>query len=216
MSSKSHIFKGKKKSQAKGKQPDSLLDIPHPPTVNGLELRHSVTLRYRVVTGGRYSITFQNLLDTLCVAIAPTILIDLFQAVKIRRVRIWSNFVPMVNNSSISLEYSGTSAGLVGDHAIHTDTAIGISPAYISAKPSSRSLAYDYQVSSASVAFTLNVNAGDVIDLELSFRSQYALLNAPAFSASVGSTAGAQYIRSFDGLATAGANFTPEYAFAQA
>ncbi len=188
----------------------------HPPQLNGIELRHAVTLRYLTGAAANVytSITFANLLDTLLVALTAVTAQDLFQTVKIRRVRVWS--VPALGTtSSVSVEFSGVTAGIVGDQAIHTDTSMGIEPAYVSARPSPKCLAADYQVSSAAVAFILNCPPGSVLDLELSFRSQYATANAAAAVAPVGATPGAQYIRGCDGLATAASQFVPEYGLAQ-
>jgi hypothetical protein len=190
--------------------------ISHPPQINGLELRHGVTLRYRVAgTATSTAITFQNLLDTMLVATTATAGTDLFQAVRVRRVQIWA--CPALGSaSSVSLEFAGVTAGLVGDQAVHTDTSMGIQPAHVSARPSTRSLASDFQLSSNATAFTLSCPAGSVVDVELSFRSQFApSANATAQNALVAATAGVQYLRGLDGTATAGSNFVPELAIAQ-
>lgn len=189
--------------------------ISHPPQINGLEVRHGATLRFRVTAAATYTVTYANLLDTMLVATDATTGTNLFQAVKIRRVRVWG--MPAVGASgSVSVEFSGTTAGLVGDQAIHTDTSMGVQPAHVDARPSRRSLAAEYQINSASTAFKLIVLAGSVVDVELSFRSQYAPgVNVGATNALVGATAGVQYLRGLDGLATATSNFVPELAGAQ-
>jgi len=188
--------------------------IPHPPQLNGIELRHSVTLRFRAVANAALTVSFQNLLDTMLVATTAVAGTDMFQTVKVRRVQVWA--VPIIGGAaSVALEFGGTTAGIVGDQAIHTDTSMGIQPAHISARPSAKSLASDFQLASAAVAFILTCPLGSVIDLELSFRSQFNSVNAAAANALVGATAGSQYLRGFDGLATAGSNFVPEYVFGQ-
>jgi len=189
--------------------------ISHPPQLNGIELRHSVTLRFRATAAfaGTF-VTFQNLLDTMLVATTATVAADLFQAVKIRRVRIWG--MPAVGSSaSVSVEYSGVTAGIVGDQAIHTDTSMGVQPAHVDARPTARCLCADYQVNSSNAAFLITGPAGSVIDVEASFRSQYAVLNALAQNATVAATAGVQYLRGLDGLAVATSNFVPEYTLGQ-
>lgn len=189
--------------------------ISHPPQINGLEVRHGVTLRFRATAATTTNVTFQNLLDTMLVATSATAGTNLFQTVKIRRVRVWG--MPAVGASgSVAVEFSGTTAGLVGDQAIHTDTSMGVQPAHVDARPSRRSLAADYQVSSANVAFTIAVLAGSVVDVELSFRSQFAPnSNAAAQNALAAATAGIQYLRGLDGLATATSNYVPELGGAQ-
>jgi len=188
--------------------------ISHPPQLNGIELRHSVTLRYRATAAFSTFITFQNLLDTLLVATTAVAGTDLFQTVRIRRVRIWG-MLAVGAASSVSVEFAGVTAGIVGDQAIHTDTSMGVQPAHVDAKPMTRSLASDFQVSSGAAAMLISGPAGSVVDVELSFRSQYAVSNNAAANALVGATAGQQYIRGLDGLATAGTNFVPEYTAGQ-
>ena len=193
---------------------NALSVIPHPPQLNGIELRHTVTLRYRATAAFTNSITFQNLLDTMLVATTATAGTDLFQTVRVRGVRMWG--MPAVGAaSSVWLEFSGLVAGAVGDQAIHTDTSMGVQPAHVSARPSARSLASNFQLSSAAVAFGIQGPAGCVIDVELSFRSQFANNNAAAQNALVAATAGQQYLRGLDGLATATSNFVPEYTIGQ-
>lgn len=188
--------------------------ISHPPQLNGIELRHSVTLRFRATAAFLAQITFQNLLDTLLVATTAIAGSDLFQTVRVRRVRIWG--IPAVGGSaSVSVEFSGVTAGAVGDQAIHTDTSMGIQPAHVDARPNARSLAANNQLSSAAIAFLISGPAGSVVDVELSFRSQFAVANAAAQNALVGAAAGTQYVRGLDGIATAGSNFVPEYTAGQ-
>lgn len=188
--------------------------ISHPPQINGIELRHGVTLRYRATAAVANNITFQNLLDTILVATTAVAGTCMFQTVRVRRVRIWG--MPAVGaTSSVSVEFSGVTAGIVGDQAIHTDTSMGVQPAHVDARPSRKSLAADYQLNSAAIAFAITGPAGSVIDVELSFRSQFAGGNAAAQNALVGATAGQQYLRGLDGLATATSNLVPEYTVGQ-
>lgn len=188
--------------------------VSHPPQINGLELRHSATLRFRVTAAvSNFDITFNNLMDTILVATTATAGTRMFQAVKIRRVRVWG--MPAVGAaSSVALEFSSVTTGVIGDQQIHTDTSMGVQPAHVDARPSSRSLAYDYQLGSTAIAFNLSCPAGSVIDVELSFRSQYVANNGGTL-ALVAATAGSQYLRGLDGLATATSNFVPEYTLAQ-
>jgi len=189
--------------------------ISHPPQIDGIELRHGVTLRFRATAAfTNQQVSYQNLLDLLLVANTATAGTDLFQTVKIRRVRIWG--MPAIGTAtSVSVEFPGVATGLVGDQCIHTDTSMGVQPAHIDARPSRRSLASDYQVNSASIAIFLSGPAGSVVDLELSFRSQFGSQNTAVQNALVAATAGVQYVRGLDGLATAGSNFIPEYTFGQ-
>lgn len=188
----------------------------HPPQINRLELTHSATLRFlsASVSAGRTNVTFQNLLDLMLVATTATVGIDLFQAVRVRRVRMWraiSGTTPSFTPTSLSLEFAGDTTGIVGDQDIHTDTSMGVVPAHISARPSNNSLSSKWQVSSNNTAFYMFAPTGTVIDVELSYRSQFGPnVNAAAQNALVGATAGTQYLRGLDGVAAATTNFPPE------
>jgi hypothetical protein len=186
--------------------------ISHPPQLDGIELRHSTTMRFVAGSAFAGSITFQNLLDTYVVATTATAVSDVFQTVKIRRVQVWA--LPVIGGaSSVSVEFAGTTAGIVGDQVIHTDTSMGVQPAHVDCRPGLRSLASDYQLSSAAVAMVLACPAGSVIDVHLSFRGQFGV-NAAAQNAAAGAVAGGFYLRGLDGLATAATQFLPAFALA--
>lgn len=185
--------------------------LSHPPQINGIEVRHAATLRYVTNAAVAQAITFQNLLDTILVAVTAVLGYDLFQTVKIRRVRVWA--VPVIGAATaVSVEFSGVTAGIAGDQAIKTDTSMGIQPAHVDTRPNSKALASDYQVNSAAVAFFITCPSGSVVDVELSFRGAYAAgPPTAAQNALVGATVGAEYLRGLDGLASATTKFTPEY-----
>jgi hypothetical protein len=201
--------KNSKRNRASGARIKNRV-LTHIPQINGLEIRHGVTLRFRNVAAATLTISFQNLLDTMLVATTAIAGFNLFQTVRIRQVRVWG-LSAVGTATSASLEFSGTTTGVSGDQAIHTDTSMGVSPLYICASPSKRALASEYQLSSAAVAFTLQVPAGCVIDCDLSFRSGFATAPVAAANALVGANPGAQYVRGLDGLAVAATNFPVEY-----
>jgi hypothetical protein len=175
--------------------------IPHPPQLNGYELRHSVALRFVANASLSVNITFQNLMDTILFAASATAGYNVFQTVKVRRVRVWS--VPVIGNAAtVIVEYSGVTPGITGDQALHADTSMGIQPAYVSCRPSRRSLASNYQLNSGALAFTLTCPSGSVVDVELSFRGAFGLAVAEQ-NALVGAVTGATYLRGLDGKPTA-------------
>jgi len=210
------MIKRSKKTSGRGSQkPQRPLQVAmtHPKQVNGLELRHSVTLRFKVIAAANSTaISFQNLLDAFLVANTAIAGSQVFQTVRIRSVEVWG--MPAIGaTTSVAVEFSGITAGISGDQSIHTDTSMGIEPAHVLAAPSRRSLAADFQLSSGATAFIVSAPAGGVIDVNLSYRGQFVATTAVA-NALVGATAGAFYLRGLDGIG-AGTNFTPEYNFAQ-
>jgi len=181
--------------------------ISHPPQIPSFEIRHGVRLRFVTNAAISIGITYQNLLDTILFAASATTGFDVFASVKVRRIQVWS--LPAVGGAStVSVEFSGLTAGSTGDNKLHTDTSMGIQPAYVSAKPSMKSLASNYQIASNAGAFSLVCPTGSVIDAELSFVGQYVSSTA-AQNALVGATAGSTYLRGLDGKAAATTNIPP-------
>jgi hypothetical protein len=179
--------------------------ISHPPQLNGIELRHSVAMRFTTSASISTTITFQNLLDLWLFAASATAVYDIFQSVKIRRVRVWA--VPVLGNAAtVLVEFGGLVAGITGDQVVHTDTSMGVQPAHVDCRPNVRSLASNYQIGTANEAFALICPSGSVIDVELSYRGAFATAQV-AQNVAVGATTGAIYIRGLDGLAVATSKF---------
>lgn len=183
--------------------------ISHPPQLNGIELRHGVTMRFITTGACDNDITFQNLLDTYLVGTGAATVAQVFQSVKIRRVQVWA--LPAIGGASaVSVEFSGATAGIVGDQVIHTDVSMGVQPAHVSCRPSKRALAAEFQLSSTAIAMHIVCPTGSVVDCELTFHGQFGASTA-AQNAGVSTSAGVFYLRGLDGLATATTKFKPDY-----
>jgi hypothetical protein len=148
-------------------------------------------------------ITFADLLDTMLVATTAVVTYDLFDLVKIKRIRVWGQ-AALGTPSTVEVQFNSTT----GDSTIHTDTSLGIKPAFVQCRPSPKSLASFWQASAAGNAFVVTAPAGSVIDVFLVFKSSN---QAPvvAQNLAVGATVGEFYWRGLDGLAIAGTNFPP-------
>jgi len=158
-------------------------------------------------SGTTQNVSFQNLLDTFLVASGVNAVWDLFQAVRIRAVEVWC--VPVIGNAStVEVQFLGNVAGQYGKPQVFTDTSMGVQPAHVRAVPNRKSTLSLWQQSSADVAFQLICPTGSVVDLELSFIGRFGVPLA-AQNASAATSAGALYIRGFDGLAVATTKFTP-------
>jgi len=194
------------KKRAVGRKPTRMV-IPHPPPVGNLNIVHSTRLRFVTNTAVSSDVTFQNLLDLILVGSGATTLADLFAQVRLRRISVWST--PAIGGvSTIEIKFQGATAGAVGDYKVHTDSSMGIEPAYLSVKPARMSQAAQFQISSADIAFVLTAPTGSVVDVELSFRGVPALAVASQ-NAGVAVTAGAWYFRGLDGVAIATTKYTP-------
>jgi len=182
--------------------------IPHPPPIPDYGITHTTKLRF--ITNAaqvQTSITFQNLLDTINVALTTVTAAELFQAVRVREVELWAT--PVIGGAtSVQVEFNGTVAGIIGDTKIHTDTSMGIEPAHVRARPAARSGVALFQASVADQAFALTCPNGTVVDVSLTFRGRPGGF-APTQNAPVGATAGAWYYRGLDGLAAGATQFLP-------
>jgi hypothetical protein len=182
--------------------------IPHPPQLGSFGITHSTRLRFIVNAAVNQTvITFQNLLDLINVAASAATAYQLFESVRIRSVEMWAT--PVIGNATtVQVEFAGASAGIRGDSKIHTDTSMGIEPAYVLARPASMSGAALFQSSGANTAMILTCPSGTVIDVALTFRglpgAATATQNVP-----VAATTGAWYYRGLDGLAIAVTVFVP-------
>jgi len=113
------------------------------------------------------------------------------------------------NAATVQVIFDGVSAGSVGDQRLHTDTSMGIQPAHVKCRPSPKSLASTFQITSNNTAFYVGCPSGSVVDVELTFVQSSTLTAVATQNVLVGAVAGAPYWRGLDGLAIATTKFTP-------
>lgn len=179
-----------------------------PREIRAYEIRHGTRLRFHTSAAIAGNITWQNLLDTILMVTTSTTASDLFYAVKLRKVSVWT--VPVIGQTSdITVIFDATDVGFVGDRQVHTDTSMGIRPAFVSCSPTRDSLASKWQLSSNKTAFYLDCAAGSVVDIDLSFRADALGASVPAQNAVVSGVVGTVAYRGLDGLASASTKFEP-------
>jgi hypothetical protein len=183
------------------------LQIPHPPSIGSFAVTHNVRLRFVANAAVNVNVSWQNILDTIVTASTALSLQDVFHIVRIRRIQVWSIPAQGTTNT-VSVAFTGLTTAWAGDAAVHTDTSMGVEPAYVSARPARRSVAADFQLSATSSAFTLICPVGSVIDLEATFRNVPGK-TVTALNASVGAIIGAMSFRGLDGLPAASTALTP-------
>jgi hypothetical protein len=178
-------------------------------SIPNVAIDHVVKVRYVSTATTSLGISYRNLLDSILVATTATAGAQLFDLVKIRRVEMWCYNPSGV--ATITLQFVGRTDGLIGDDKSHTDTSMGLEPAYLSAKPDARSQASQFQQSNTAVAFNIYCPIATVVDLHLSFRTAMEGVSATSVQqALVAGSAGLVYYRGFDGLATASTKFLPQ------
>jgi hypothetical protein len=186
-----------------------LRTIPRPLSIPNVAINHVVKLRYVATADATVAVSYRNLLDSILIATSATTGVQLFDIVKVRKVELWCYNPSGV--ATVSVHFVGRTDGSIGDDKAHTDTSMGLEPAYLSIKPDPKSQASQFQQSSAAVAFNVYCPIATVIDLHLSFRTAMEGNSATSVQqALVSGSAGLVYYRGFDGLATSSTKFGPK------
>lgn len=140
-----------------------------PPFVPTISLSH----RFRFTNGtnaGSYLITRGNVLNLILYATSAITSVRLFEAVRVKRVEIWSNPTALGSApTSVSLEW----LGVQGPSTFHSDTTMGVSPAHIVTQPPANSSDRWWSMSGQNEAdnlFGLSLPADSVVDVTLELR----------------------------------------------
>jgi len=148
---------------------------------------------------GNFTITRGNLLNLMVVATTTTTVARIYTGIKLKRVQIWVN-PPVVGDPSLqcSLEWVGENSPSV----LHSDSTMGVRPAYISSKPPLDSSNRWWSMSGSQEAdplFSLSLPVGSVIDITTSIRfvDNEAAVNEGGI---VGALVGTVYYNYLDGV----------------
>jgi hypothetical protein len=202
MSSNSNMKRGKSggNHQNKPRRVNNRSLIPHPPPIKSYGITHDVRVRFQSGSAIDQVITFQNLLDVINISTSATTATGLFTQVRLNAVELWAT--PVTGAPvTISLIFSGVSAGAAGDLKLHTDTSMGIEAAHVKASPDRLTQAGQFQPNVTDTAFTLACPTGTVIDVSMSLRNAISGTATEVQNAPVGATAGVVYYRGLDGVA---------------
>ncbi len=186
----------------------------HPPVIRNAQLTYNVRRRFISNASFASGISSANLLDGICVATTTTVGKQLFQAVRVKSVEAWCTTVGgVIGPITVSVEFSQPNGAAnylaTGDQLLHTDTSLGLEPAHVKCRPSSKSLASFFQASNSDVLFTITCPASTVVDLELEYVGSAGTAPVALGSALVAATAGCYYFRGMDGAATAATVWPP-------
>jgi len=153
------------------------------------------TLRFTAVDSGVHSVTRAQLLNLMVMNVSANTNYRICDAVKVRRVRIWGNppgnaAVGVIAPCSVQWFSEAGPSKLVSD--VGMGSTFG---AKISTVPPARSLAGFWSLTGtneATTLFDLGCEAGDTIDVDLTFRVQNQFLTATGAetATSVASTSG--------------------------
>lgn len=178
--------------------------MEHPSQLRSFEINHRTRLRFTVTAACLNTvITPSDILDSILIAATAIAGFELFDIFKITSIEIWG-IVAQGAPSTVQLIYSTAT----GDRATHTDTSLGVKPAYIKAIPSRSSLASFWTSAGGGSLMLITAPAGSILDINVEFRTSN-LAPVACQNALVGATIGEVYWRGLDGLAVAGTNFPP-------
>jgi len=184
----------------------------HPPAMPFYQLTWSKRLRF-IATSNivNFDITYQMLLNTILFATTATAPYQVFDAVRVKFVEIWSpSFVTTTTSvpplpTTCSVAFQGTAVD--GDFALCSDTSMTIHPAHVKAVPRN-ALAGLWQNGVANACATINCPIGSVIDIMADFRDLPGTA-AAALNPSVGATVGGVFYRGLDGAPAATTTMPP-------
>jgi len=172
--------------------------ISHPPQLPSYGITKDARIRFATNAAVETAISYQNLLDTVLLAVSATSGFDVFDAVRINSVEAWG-IAAIGTPATVSVVFNGETVGAAGDQKLHTDTSMGIEPAHVKARPDRLTQAGQYQASTANTAFTIAGPSGMVVDLSVSFRQPMQGQAVACQNALVGADTGAIFYRGLDG-----------------
>jgi len=157
-------------------------------------------------------VTFTNLLDAILVATTAVLGVQVYDAVRVKRVRAWVVLNQAVGGAAapgatVSISFPGGTTGVVGSQMETNATSISTTePAFCELTPDPRSGQALYNSNGAVAAFRIDERGASRITIEADLEYRYNNDNAPTglANALVGATAGQFYFRGLDGLAIAG------------
>jgi hypothetical protein len=193
-------------SRKKNAKVVTVRDDYHLPPVNAaFQIRQ--TLRFLVNTAQvSKNITAANILDTICFATTATAASQVFEFIRVRRIRLWAMGDGQVP-TTVVLFLPGPQKC---DGVYITDTSMSVSPAMLSHKPSPKSLVGFWQPTGTDVLMQLSAPAGAVLDLDVDFRTQMGGAAVAVGASVTGATAGVLYRRGCDNLPKATTQFFPQ------
>lgn len=206
-----HRTKRTAKKRGQNQRDQTKMVIPRPMGIPNIGLTHNVKVRYSTSAAVALSLSWKNILDSWLVATTAVQGYQLFDMVKIRCVEVWSYSASGPVTCTVTFPGGPNSIpGALGDGTTHTDTSMGLEPAYIRAVPGRKSGAalFQGQASTTYQAFDIFCPSGSVVDVSFSFRMSMAGYAPVAVTnALVGAQVGNVYARGLDGIAAATTKF---------
>jgi hypothetical protein len=133
-----------------------------------LSLSHK--FRFTCAAGGTVQVNRANLLNLVCVATTATTTVRVIEAIRLRRVEIWTNPVALGSPpTTCQLEWQGSNA----PSTVISDTSMGVRPAHIRTSPPPNSSNRWWSMSGTDegdVLFDMVLPANSIIDVTTQVR----------------------------------------------
>lgn len=158
---------------------------------------------YRFIASAAVSdrnLTFQELLDLMCMATAANVAYRFWQAVRIKSIEIWATSPTLDTPVTVKFQYTSAAVGLSGNSMIRSDTSMGYDrPAHIKCKPRDQLLGMWQNAAVNGVYGQISVPKGAVIDITLAASFVETAATPIAVTGAVaGATTGQVYLRALD------------------
>ncbi len=157
----------------------------------------SKVIRFQASAAQTANVTLRDLGDLWCTATAANAAYQNANAFRVKAVEIWgppaSTLVPV----TVSIEFSGLSAGSTGPSREISDTSVGASRvAHIYARPPRDSMASLWQPTNTTAElFSITIPTNAIVDLHITYVVRDDGSALAVGSAVAGATTGANYIR---------------------
>lgn len=191
-------------SKNQGRGGSRLSSVKPPEIVSTVCAGH--TFRFLGSTAGTaIPVSRANLLNLMSMATTTTNQFRVLSAIKIKRVTLWNEPVALGGAPvAASIEWSGSDDE---PSTIHSDTALGVRPAFVSTVPPKQSLAAFWSTSGASneadILFFIRTASTAVVDIQCSLRYvDDEIATASENGTAAGSAVGTIYFHPLDGFAS--------------
>ncbi len=191
--------RSRKKNRSAGKMKERVLQPPQ------IAIVPSIHHTFRFTNGAtvtRLSLTFQGLLDLMCVAATATSAYRLWGAVRLRKICIWCTGASSTVPTTIAIQklFSGASTG--ANSKLYTDTVLGTAAtAFVKVGFDDSEAVGQWQGGGNATASYCNITLpqGSIVDVTLSAVFIEDNLSTAAVTGAVaGATVGQTYVRSLD------------------
>lgn len=133
------------------------------------EIAVGTVIRYKAsqaITSGQIQVS--DLLRSYFIATTSTIGYSILAAVKVKRVEVWGAMASDLSPITVSVEFNSDGVETGARKVSHSDSSMGVTPAFVSAKPVKDSIAGKWQgENSTQNLFLVTCSANSIMDIHV-------------------------------------------------